>query len=641
MRRDLILLYFKNKDTPIRPEELESEFSISNRTLRNEVKVLNEIGIQNGFVIKKKQDQGYFIRVECEERFKSFLEELEDTQSPDVPHVRVNNLIMLLLQSTKFQTLDFLADSLMISRSTVVSDLSEVECVVTDFDLKLERKSHYGIRLTGSEANLRSAFSSLSQRDMALFKKLNFVKFEEKFPEDFIRDILINELEKNNLQLSYFALENILAHIKILSFRLTQKNFILPEQTKENDVSVIENSFLMVANRIYEVISELYEIEFPESEVEYLAAHISGKSSVDVLDESEKVNLKLKLHDCLEKLDQSFLTSFSEDSELLETLTLHMHPLLKRLYFNLTLSNPLIDDVYSRYSDVFMVAINFSKIIQEVWGFELSRDEIGYIAMHFAAYIEREKQKKIKQYKRVLLVHRTGGIFANLMKMKLSSVFTDAEIDVVPYHAFKNVTQEHYDLMVSSFLINEEEQSIPFLQISEMPNEDNLNKIRRELAKYPVKSGRNEKSLLSLFHQELFYIEESGDYLEILREKAKDVVELGYSSPAFPELVFERERICSTIFTDGIAAPHAMKMVAVKESVSVIVLKKPIVYGSNNVQIIFLMNFCKGDLHLHKEICNLILRISEYPQARQKILKAKNFNDFLFEISKISLMSSI
>lgn len=642
MRRDLILLYLNNKDIPIRPRELESEFSISNRTLRNEIKVLNEIGIENGFSIKKLKNQGYLINIEEEVIYKKYLEELEGTQSPDLPQVRINNLTMLLLQTAKFQTLDFLAESLMISRATVLSDLSEVENIVEDFGLKLERKSHYGIRLMGSEANLRSAFSFfVNEREKALFKKLKFVKFEEKFPEDLIRDVLITGLEKNNLQLSYYALENILGHIKILTFRLTQRNFILPEQAKRIDVSMLESSFLNVANRIFDAISELYEIEFPASEIEYLAAHISGKSILDELEESEKIELKLKLHESLEKLDQSFLTRFSEDSELKDMLVLHMYPLLKRLYFNLTLSNPLIDDVYYKHSDVFMIAVNFAQIIQEVWGFKPSRDEIGYIAMHFAAHMEREKQKKLKSYKRILLVYRTGGIFTNLVKMKLNSVFSDSEIDIVPYHSLKNVDQGLYDLMVSSLPIGSDEHTIPFIQISEIPSEENLNKMRKELTKYPNQNGKNNKSLISLFRPKLFYVEESDDYIEILREKAKDVVELGLATREFPNLVLERESIFPTIFSDGIAGPHAMKMVAIEGSVSVVILKKPIMYRSNNVQIIFLMNFCKGDLHLHKAICNLILHLSECPDARQRIIKSKDFRDFLFEISKISLMNSI
>lgn len=80
---------------------------------------------------------------------------------------------MLLLQTTEFQTIDMFADSLMISRSTVLSDMVEVERQVRIFDLKVEAKSRYGVRLLGDETNFRRAFSYfLSQKETGLLKNL-------------------------------------------------------------------------------------------------------------------------------------------------------------------------------------------------------------------------------------------------------------------------------------------------------------------------------------------------------------------------------------------------------------------------------------------------------------------------------------
>lgn len=640
MRRDLILQYLYQKGKTLTSHELESEFDISNRTLRNELKELNVIGEKSGFVIQKKRGEGYLLHVENQEMVQSYIEEIKGALAPDLPRVRVINIIMLLLQTTKFQTIDMFADSLMISRSTVLSDMVDVERQVRLFDLKVEAKSRYGVRLLGDETNFRRAFSYfLSQKETGLLKKSNYLNFEKAFPFEEIRAVLSEEVQINHLKVSYFALENILVHIQILSFRVTQHNFILPNQEKKLDVSLIKPSYMKIAKRICEVLSELYHVVLPESEIIYLAAHISGKSSVDDIEEQEKNDLEQKLKHCFEKLDQTFLTQFTGDQQLLDMLLMHMYPLLRRIYFNLKLTNPLIDDVYSRYSDVFMIALKFSEMIKEIWGFELSSDEMGYITMHFAAHMEREKQKQLSSYKKILLSYGSGAGSADLLKMKLETLFQGAMINVVLYSELQSVHLKEYDLLVSSHPIRFDNISIPYIQVAPILTETDIQRIRRTLTRYPAsRVMENAPTLLSLFHSEMFYIEdsrESFDYKAYIKEKAKRVVELGFATPDFPDLVVEREEKISTILQNGIAVPHALKMVAIQDSVSVVIFKNPPTYDGKVVQILFLINLRAGDLFLHKELSRLVLHLMEHPEAKQRILKSTNFNDFQYEVSKI------
>jgi lichenan operon transcriptional antiterminator len=640
MRRDLILQYLYQKGKTLTSHEIESEFAISNRTLRNELKELNVIGEKSGFVIQKKRGAGYLLHVVNQEMVQSYLEEIKGDLAPDLPRVRVSNIIMLLLQTTEFQTIDMFADSLMISRSTVLSDMVEVEKQVRIFDLKVEAKSRYGVRLLGDETNFRRAFSYfLSQKETGLLKKSNYLNFEKAFPFEEIRAVLSEEVQINHLKLSYFALENILVHIQILSFRVTQHNFILPNQEKKLDVSLIKPSYMNIAKRICEVLSELYHVVLPESEMIYLAAHISGKSSVDDIEEKEKNDLEQKLKHCFEKLDQTFLTQFTGDQQLSDMLLMHMYPLLRRIYFNLKLTNPLIDDVYSRYSDVFMIALKFSEMIKEIWGFELSSDEMGYITMHFAAHMEREKQKQLSSYRKILLSYGSGAGSAELLKMKLETLFQGAAINVVLYSELQSVHLEEYDLLVSSHPIRFDNSSIPYIQVAPILTETDIERIRRTLTRYPASRVKeNAPTLLSLFHSEMFYIEdtrESFDYKAYIKEKAKRVVELSFATPDFPDLVVEREEKISTILQNGIAVPHALKMVAIQDSISVVIFKNPTTYDGKVIQILFLINLRAGDLFLHKELSRLVLHLMEHPEAKQRILKSSNFNDFQYEVSKI------
>lgn len=249
---------------------------------------------------------------------------------------------------------------------------------------------------------------------------------------------------------------------------------------------------------------------------------------MDDIEEQEKNDLEQKLKHCFEKLDRTFLTQFTGDRQLLDMLLMHMYPLLRRIYFNLKLTNPLIDDVYSRYSDVFMIALKFSEMIKEIWGFELSSDEMGYITMHFAAHMEREKQKQLSSYKKILLSYGSGAGSADLLKMKLETLFQGATINVVLYSELQSVHLEEYDLLVSSHPIRFDNSSIPYIQVAPILNETDIQRIRRTLTRYPASRVKeNAPTLLSLFHSEMFYIEdtrESFDYKAYIKEKAKELL---------------------------------------------------------------------------------------------------------------------
>jgi lichenan operon transcriptional antiterminator len=286
-----------------------------------------------------------------------------------------------------------------------------------------------------------------------------------------------------------------------------------------------------------------------------------------------------------------------------------------------------------------MIALNFSEMIKEIWGFELSSDEMGYITMHFAAHMEREKQKQLSSYKNILLSYGLGAGSAELLKMKLETLFQGATIDVVQYSELQSVHLEEYDLLVSSIPIQFDNISIPYIQVASILTETDIQRIRRTLTKYPAsRMKENAQTLLSLFHSELFYIEESKesfDYKAFIKEKAKRVVELGFATRDYPDLVVEREEKISTILQNGIGVPHALKMVAIQDSVSVVIFKNPPTYDGKVVQILFLINLRAGDLFLHKELSRLFLHLMDHPEAKQKVLKSTNFTDFQYEISKI------
>ena len=162
---------------------------------------------------------------------------------------------------------------------------------------------------------------------------------------------------------------------------------------------------------------------------------------------------------------------------MLNALIIHVLPLINRMYHNIQLTNPLIDKVYSEYANVFLLAMRFSDLIEKKYNFKLSKDEIGYIALHFATHFERMKNSKKEQYKKILVICGTGGGSAQLLKIKLKSIFPHASVSTIAVNNMKETDYHSYDLILTTIPLEEEYKDVPVIFIKEWLDENEIARI--------------------------------------------------------------------------------------------------------------------------------------------------------------------
>lgn len=108
--------------------------------------------------------------------------------------------------------------------------------------------------------------------------------------------------------------------------------------------------------------------------------------------------------------------------------------------------------------------------------------------------------------------------------------------------------------------------------------------------------------------KELFYINLRGDnYQDLLRQMCIDATKKGYATKKFKDSVKERETRFETIYKNGVAGPHPMKLDAIRDSISVAVFNPPYKYKDREINDIFLINLQKGNIMLHKRLSNLLI----------------------------------
>lgn len=92
---------------------------------------------------------------------------------------------------------------------------------------------------------------------------------------------------------------------------------------------------------------------------------------------------------------------FTKDLELRNHLTVHLSAALNRLKYKMNIRNDLLNQIKYNYPLAFEIAVIASKKIKEITNFSINEDEIGYIAIHFGAALERKginEKNNIKKY---------------------------------------------------------------------------------------------------------------------------------------------------------------------------------------------------------------------------------------------------
>ena len=623
------------KEDVLAASELSKQLNVSIRTIHSLLKELRYDGKHHGFEIGTVRGDGYRLVITDEKLFKDYLDHSLFTGVSSNRSFRIPKLFYHLLLAQDYTSIKELADSFQISRNTLLKDLSELKEFMKDFNLALDSKSHYGVKIIGDELSIRKAMSRFVISENEHFDSIKaYLEFINQVQIKELKEELQGLFNKYHFTITKLAFDSIIEHLKVLLYRAYDSNFI----TELNiEPKIVEEPFYEMAIQVVEEIEKLYGLSVPPLEVDYLATQIAGKCTVENVSEKDKDMVYREISRVLKQIDSEYLTDFSADKDLKHNLLIHMIPLLTRVASNLELANPLIEFVSSRYANVFLISLRFIELWNYGTKIDLSRDEVGYLALHFASHIERLKKKTLESYKRILIVSEIGRANTYLVRDKLVEVFPKATIVMKTLIDAEQINQSQADLVLSTIDLSVADIKAPTIKIGELLTDKDISDLKDYVILVTNVKQKIEKGNLfsQLFNEKLFFIQNADDYIETIFQCATKIVEEGYAAEDFPEHVLERERHFSTIYENGVAGPHSMLLNGYKDIVAVVILENSLSYERREVKIIFVINMCKGNLFLYREISRLIQEIIDSKELLDKLTSCRDFDSFMSVINKI------
>lgn len=561
----LDIIGFLSCDSYITSCELADKLHLSEKTIRTRIKDIDYFLSKEIAYVDSKRHYGYKLVIVDKDKFDG----LSVDNNCDSAEDRKKRIAYELLESDDYIKLDDLCDSFYISRNTASSTIKDIEKVLNVYNLKLDRRPNYGLKLIGSEFSKRT------------FIVNNIYDYYYDFDEeDRLIKLLIHVNEVSGVRMSELLMDNFVKYVCVMKNRFTK----FPIETLDNDQSE-------ATKKIVDYFCDVLDKDISDNERTFLMIHYSSCLSSDSYSKfgpNFVITGKIDelVYQMLTRIFETFNVNFRNNLELRMSLNQHMVPADIRLKYHIPIDNPLLEMIKQKYSYPYALAVTGATCLKEYYKREIPEEEIAYLAIILALATEKRDVKVAK--KNIVLVCVTGKSSAQLFKYKYKQAFGeyineiyDCSIKDLDTIDFK---EKKVDYIFTTVPLNKK-YDVPVYEI-------NLFIDASEIFNYRQMFKNGDKfAILNYYSPKLFISRLKADTREeVINKMCQRIDECGILPVGFYDAVMEREEMGQTDFGNLVAWPHPCKLLSRQSFATVAVLDKPIMWKHNMVQVVLLLS---------------------------------------------------
>lgn len=600
-------------------KEIGEVMDLSSKTIRKEINSLNSVIKDKGAIIESKPGKGFIFTIKDKEKFKLFLKKdwykyAYYQEEDGDKNLRYMNILRTFLFSNSYIKQFELAEMFHVSESQINKDLPYVRDILDKYGLSLLSRPYYGMKVDGSEKNIRLAIKNEIGEDPLLFEGDKNRKLFNK-----IQDIIEKMDFGEDYYMPYVNFKNLVSHIYISILRIRQKQYISLANDYEEKVESYQE--YKIAKIIVDELEEKLDIKIPKEELIYITMHLIAKNTVR---DQEKISTEIwKLSQAI--IDEIYWVSkydFRANIDFYFALAIHLGPLLNRIKYGFNMKNPILNDIKENKISYLLATIG-ANVINERYKTKLSDDEIGYIALHIMAAMNSNTTNN----KNILIICGSGNSSAQIMKTQLKRQFSDNinEIKTTDLRSLEEINMNAYDLIISSVKIDND-FSLPIVYVDIIFSKIDLDNIKTAFYK------NNINVVNKIFDNSIFIRDEifknKKEILEYLAEIIESKSSLDKSS--ILEQLKDREKMGSTENDYMIAIPHILEPVNTDTFLIILILKDSVEWENKKINLIL-------SLVLNRNATNMdefYHYLGSYLASKSLISKSRNANN-LSEFKKI------
>lgn len=623
-RKILILEQLQRKNR-IPLSEMAEKLNVSARTIRNDIKLLNEILEDTAFIEIEQGESCLYIadNYGLEEK-KKILEQLQ--KDFDSPQKRMAYIMKTLISSDKPYAMDELAYDMNIGRTTLSVEVKRLNNLLKGYSLSVIGMPNAGIVWKGEELNLR--FFVLEQIYDFIYKDSDLEKKIYNIVQKVFSDYRLEySTEKNFLHCAVITVDRILSGHSL-------KNM------EEKFVALKKNMAWRITCEISKKIEIILKQEISDMDKLFMTIPLAGMrtpTDIEAISEmSIDENIESIINEIIEKIKYE-LDLYIKKENLQQDFLYHISFMINRLLFGYVLKNPMTEDIKKKYPLAYKMAKIAAKVIEDIYNVKVPEDELGYITAYFGAYI-LEYSINNTDLCHIALICSTGRGTAKLISTQLKRILNnDAIMDLFSEKQVTEELLERYDIIFTTVNLPFSTKK-PILKIKDIFDEKEL-LLHMQRMKYLEKidligTSTGGLSLIAALLEEdkFFLLNEKKSYLENTRIMIKYLIEKEYVDNNFWERIKEREENSTMIFGSGIAFPHTINKKENGKLVFALGVSSKKLADEKEVKLIFLLALPESkelDDSVLVRIYDEMISIAQNEDYIESIVKSKDYKQLV------------
>lgn len=631
-RLSQILKYIQQKNC-VTIGYLAEKLNVSTRTVRNDIKLLNDELGDTAFL---EGEQGsYRLYITNTEGFENKLKKLLKADTFfNSPQRRMAFLVQKLMRSDTPCLIDDLAFDMNVGRTTLVGDLKKTKEVLKPYGLSIIGKPNTGLSIKGSELNLR----------FFILENIYEIVYDQYPLDKEIIDVIKSIGRKYSLET--MTQISFLKAFTVMIDRLLTNHSIISLQEKYD--TLVKTQSYEIADSIAQCVEKLLMIQIPKEERIFITLPIIGMRTPTNIDTVSQLVVSRDISETIEEITKEIeyelnLKLYPEG--LKEEFAYHISFMINRLKFGYHIKNPITKEVKEKYPLAHKMAVIAGKVVERLYNVTVPEDELGYLTAYFGAYMV-ECSIKEKEICKVAIICSTGRGTARLISSQLKKILDNTtQLDLFSDTAVNSSFLEQYDIVFSTVKLPFDTVK-PVIMISDIFNEKEiLSKI--EKARYFQNQDTSEVAgyhsmIISMLEETTFFILDSAkSYMENTNSMIETLTKEGLFDEGFWERIKCREEKTSMVFDQFIAFPHSVNYGCEKLVLALGVLPIPIYENKENVKkeikLIFLMGLPESntDDMLLVRIYDEIIEIAHNSELVEEISKVKSYKQLTRSFIKL------
>lgn len=615
-RKTKLLSELMKSSSYLTGEHLATVLGVSTRTVRNDVKELNDCFLDMNFQIEGISGKGYKISNITKDKILKYVDFNKAYKIPILPESRVDYIIKQLLLNPKGIIVSQISEKLYISESTLYRDMNIVIQWFNDKNAQIIKCKSNTYLIDGNEQSIRKIYNNY-------FSNLDVTKITDSISNQLFDKLLIktanyfiNLLNTKNIKLSGDEFNVLVIDVSVIIFRSIH-GFEL-KKTKQRDydrdIFSIENLENLNEIKYLNSCDKAYIINLANS----LILHCNNGEK----NERSLAIVKSILTDISQTFTFTFSTKLQEDLCEVLSRSVEVNP-----------SEYSLLTIKKEYPLAFEIAMVFANKVQNDSKISLPESKLLDIVFLFAINIESEMLKIEKKKRYVAIVCNAKKYHTTLLESRIKRYFPAFEIIgfYAPYrlHELLKLKPE-FIISTTNLSID----SIPVVVIDPMFKDYDVIKINAFINQIENQDSKTY-DFINLFKEDLFIKDiDANNQYEVINILFKTLKQSHSADDMFLQDVFDRESISSTYIGNMVAIPHAIATNVGENVVAIGITKKPITWQKNKVQLVFLINIQNASEGKVKQIFNSFFEVINSKKKVERLIKSKNYYEFIKTINR-------